>query len=55
MTKTLDCKYPGATAWGKNYQDPSGGRDCQNATNGSAPGYVLVDAEAEDETAEETR
>lgn len=38
MTITLDCKYPGAVAWGKNYPPP--GRDHTNATNGSAPGYV---------------
>ena len=36
----LDCKYPGAVAWGKSY--PAPGRDVSKATNGSAPGYVAV-------------
>lgn len=44
MTEILDCKYAGAVAWGKRYPDTSGGRE--NATNGSAPGYVLVPEDA---------
>lgn len=35
--KILDCKYPGAVAWGKDYPPQQGGK---TATNGSQPGYV---------------
>ncbi len=36
----LDCKYPGAVAWGKSYPAPK--LDVRYAKNGSAPGYVRV-------------
>jgi hypothetical protein len=36
----LECEHGGAMAWGVHY--PSPGRDVREATNGSAPGYVLV-------------
>jgi hypothetical protein len=40
--RVLDCKYPGAAAWGRTYPPP--GRDVRDATNGSAPGYEKKEA-----------
>lgn len=46
MTATLDCRYPGAVAWGKHYPAITGPK----ATNG-AEGYRLVPAETKREAA----